>query len=315
MSPTEHNHRPDRPYYIMPSNGAQNIRDTVVLRWGSSDPDGDTVVYDVYFGTTADPAILIADTNATSVLLPVERGTTYYWRIVAQDEHGASSSGSVWSFATPESDAEVILFLPLDAEHLVERGEYERTAYPHDVTFAPNRRGEEGKAARFDGSRSQVTVPHHAIDDFSSKTSFTVNAWVRTESEQEPFAGIIAKQDAGYAAPFYQGYQMSVYDDERVEMAVASRTARKELYTPPINDGNWNMITHVVNAEAGTFELYLNGVRIDSTSWTGGAITSTSWTHIGKDRTSARYFKGLIDDVSVYRRALSAAEVARLFVQ
>ena len=35
----------------------------------------------------------------------MQQGTTYYWRVVAWDEQGASSSGPLWSFTTLEDDS------------------------------------------------------------------------------------------------------------------------------------------------------------------------------------------------------------------
>jgi len=32
-----------------------------------------------------------------------DRNTTYYWKIVARDEHGASTTGPNWSFTTREN--------------------------------------------------------------------------------------------------------------------------------------------------------------------------------------------------------------------
>ncbi len=97
------NNPPGSPVYISPSNGASNVdRDTVVLSWNSvTDPDGDNVVYDVYFGTSASPSLYSNDQSATSYILPtLSYDTTYYWRIVAKDGNGGEASGSTWSFET-----------------------------------------------------------------------------------------------------------------------------------------------------------------------------------------------------------------------
>ncbi len=51
------NNPPDQPQLVYPSNGQQSLPTTVTLEWEPvTDPDGDTVSYDVYHCTSADPA-------------------------------------------------------------------------------------------------------------------------------------------------------------------------------------------------------------------------------------------------------------------
>lgn len=97
------NNAPAAPSSPAPSDGLTNVLPDADLSWTASDPDtGDALVYDVYFGTSDPP-----DTAATDLAGPVfdpgemAYNTTYYWRIVARDSHGAETSGPLWSFSTP----------------------------------------------------------------------------------------------------------------------------------------------------------------------------------------------------------------------
>ncbi|MBN2042735.1 MAG: PKD domain-containing protein [Candidatus Aenigmarchaeota archaeon] len=97
------NNPPNVPSYISPTNGATNVpRTGSSLVWNSvTDPDGDTVTYDVYFGTSASPTLYSNGQSATSYTLPtLSYDTTYYWRIAAKDDNGGESQGPVWSFTT-----------------------------------------------------------------------------------------------------------------------------------------------------------------------------------------------------------------------
>ncbi len=75
----------------------------VDLSWKGGDLDGDSVTYDVYFEAgDSTPDVLVSNDQADlaydpGTLLP---STDYYWRIVAQDEHGATTAGPVWTFTT-----------------------------------------------------------------------------------------------------------------------------------------------------------------------------------------------------------------------
>ena len=85
-----------------PSANSINISLDTTLSWtgGAPDPE-DTVTYDIYFGTTSTAASVA--TNYTSTTYDpgtLEYNTTYYWQIVARDNHAAEAEGPVWSFAT-----------------------------------------------------------------------------------------------------------------------------------------------------------------------------------------------------------------------
>jgi len=96
------NNPPSIPRNPVPINGATGQSLTVDLSWTGGDPDsGDTVTYDVYFGTSSSPPKVVGNQSG----LTYDPGTllystTYYWKIVAWDNHGASTSGSIWSFQT-----------------------------------------------------------------------------------------------------------------------------------------------------------------------------------------------------------------------
>jgi hypothetical protein len=72
------------------------------LKWTGGDPDaGDTVIYDVYFGTTQDPPKLTRHLSV-SIFNPgrLSPNTKYYWKISAVDNHWAHSIGPLWNFTT-----------------------------------------------------------------------------------------------------------------------------------------------------------------------------------------------------------------------
>ncbi|MBI5611603.1 MAG: carboxypeptidase regulatory-like domain-containing protein, partial [Gammaproteobacteria bacterium] len=96
------NNPPNTPASPSPANGATGVSTTPTLSWTGGDPDaGNTVTYDVYFGTAASPPLVVSN-NATTSYVPgaLVAGTLYYWRIVARDNLGATTSGPTWNFIT-----------------------------------------------------------------------------------------------------------------------------------------------------------------------------------------------------------------------
>ena len=83
-------------------NGATGVSIDADLSWTGGDPDpGDTVTYDVYFGTDFTP-MLVAEGLSTPSYDPgpLAFETTYYWNIVSIDNHEASTTGDIWEFTT-----------------------------------------------------------------------------------------------------------------------------------------------------------------------------------------------------------------------
>jgi SOS-response transcriptional repressor LexA len=101
---------PTSPQYSAPVTGAGGQSTTsVTLKWEGGPW---AHFYDVYFGTTSNPPLLVSNQQlgspnpgtsekyTVSNLLP---GTTYYWRIVSKTWAQKINSGPIWSFTTSGS--------------------------------------------------------------------------------------------------------------------------------------------------------------------------------------------------------------------
>ena len=82
-----------------PDNAAAS---PVTLGWTGGDPDpGDTVTYDVYFGTSGAPPQVSHEQTATHYDLGIlEPNIDYYWKVVATDSHGVTIEAPLWNFTT-----------------------------------------------------------------------------------------------------------------------------------------------------------------------------------------------------------------------
>jgi outer membrane protein assembly factor BamB len=96
------NQTPSQPSNPSPANHATGASINADLSWTGGDPDtGDTVTYDVYFGTSSSPPLVSNDQSGTIYDPGTLAGNTkYYWKVVATDNHGASTTGALWDFTT-----------------------------------------------------------------------------------------------------------------------------------------------------------------------------------------------------------------------
>ena len=146
------NHPPNKPSSPYPANGATNVAITTTLTWQCYDEDGDTITYDVYFGTSTNPPKVASNITSNSYNPEMlQYSTTYYWRIVAWDEHGAKNSSETWHFTTEA-------YVPPNHPPTV------TITYPSDGTTVSGVLTIQGKASDEDGNETIQKVEIR-IDD------------------------------------------------------------------------------------------------------------------------------------------------------
>jgi len=89
---------PSNPY---PADNATGQSANSNLNWVCSDPDGDMLVYTVYFGKSSSPPLVSTDQASTNYDPgSLDYNTMYYWQITAKDPHKQESSSEIWNFTT-----------------------------------------------------------------------------------------------------------------------------------------------------------------------------------------------------------------------
>ena len=104
---TKANSPPNTPSDPDPSNGKTNVGVNHDLSWTCSDPDGDSLTYDVYFeANDPTPDVLVSNNQTSTTYDPgtLSFDTIYYWKIKATDEYGATTDGPTWKFTTRENN-------------------------------------------------------------------------------------------------------------------------------------------------------------------------------------------------------------------
>jgi DNA-binding beta-propeller fold protein YncE len=95
------NRPPNAPSGPNPANGAAGVDVNKDVSWSCSDPDGDPLTYDVYFGTSSEPPLKKSGhTSKTYDPGTLNKNTKYYWKIVAKDNHAHATPGPIWYFTT-----------------------------------------------------------------------------------------------------------------------------------------------------------------------------------------------------------------------
>jgi len=95
------NFPPVQPSNPSPPDNSANQPGIIILFWSCSDPENDPLNYDVYLGTSTPPGLAGTAITDTSYLTgQLGYNTTYYWKVVAHDDHGHTTQGPIWIFST-----------------------------------------------------------------------------------------------------------------------------------------------------------------------------------------------------------------------
>jgi len=96
----DENRKPSIPKDPSPADNETDVATASSLTWSCSDPDGETLQYDVYLGKTENLSRVAEGIQSNSFAVEsLECDTVYYWKIIASD--GAEiAEGPLWSFKT-----------------------------------------------------------------------------------------------------------------------------------------------------------------------------------------------------------------------
>jgi hypothetical protein len=162
-----------------------------------------------------------------------------------------------------------------------------------------------GGALEFDGTDDFVSIPNESQFDITG--SITVSAWIRVESFTKSWQAIVTKGDRAWRLHRANttksvGFACSDLSQENAGDLLGNRV---------VVDGQWH---HVAGVLHGTrMSIYVDGA-LDAWAVSSPNISVNDYSvHIGANaQAEGRLFRGLIDDVRIYDRALSIDELQAL---
>jgi concanavalin A-like lectin/glucanase superfamily protein len=249
-------------------------------------------------------ATLTGTTYSDTGLLPA---STYRYQVRATDAAGNFSGYSNIASATATGRVAAYAFDAGTGTTTADASGNGLTGTLAGATWTPA--GKYGNALAFDGTTSYVDLGNPIPLQFTG--SMTWSAWVFATANPRDDGQILAKSAGS------DGWQLKTSPDtgsQTFGVAVsATATTKVQRYSTTTRALNtWYHVAGVYNATAQTLDIYVNGV-LDNGVLNGtvpaAQFNSSQPVNIGR-RTGGYYFQGIIDDVRIYNRALSAAEIA-----
>lgn len=181
--------------------------------------------------------------------------------------------------------------------------------------------GKLGTAFDFDGDDDYIEIPH---DDSYLMQGGTFSVWFKTDKTSGR-QGLFSKDSTSYDT----GGHFSVFlDGDRIEVRMQSTTQSYYVYSSSssIQTDTWYHIMFAWGEEG--MALYLDGVLVDSNSYTGGLGTTSggignyepivlggnAWQSGDLVATPVKdHFDGTLDDLRIYNERLTESQALEIF--
>ncbi|HZX43039.1 MAG TPA: LamG-like jellyroll fold domain-containing protein, partial [Myxococcaceae bacterium] len=281
----------------------------VSLSWNASTDNVGVARYDVYRSTTSGftpgPANRIAQPTGTSYSDSGLGAGTYYYKVQAEDAAGNLSAPSNEASATVSTAPP----LGLVAAYSFDQGS--GTSLP-DLSGNSNNGtisnaswstgGKYGGALSFNGTNAIVNVPDSSSLDLTS--GMTLEAWVNPSALGNAWRTVLMKETSGNMVYDLYGNRNTTVPTTEVQIGTSAQQSNGTSALP------LNTWVHLASTYDGNvLRLYVNGTQVSQLLVVGSISTSTGALRIGGNTVWPEWFSGLIDEVRIYNRALTQAQI------
>ena len=162
--------------------------------------------------------------------------------------------------------------------------------------------GKFNNTLSFNGTNAWVTVPDAATLDLT--TGMTVEAWVRPGTTGNWRTAVVKEQPGNLV---YGIYANTSANRPEAEVFVGGST-RSIVGPSALPTGSWSHLA--ATYDGTTLRLYVNGAEVAQLAVSGSILTSNSPVRIGGNQAwGGEWFNGSIDEVRIYNRGLTPAEI------
>ena len=276
---------------------------TVALTFNSS-PTGLQVTVGTSPGQTPLMRTVIVG-SSNPVTVPSPQGA---WSFSAWSDGGAQNH-TIVAPASPQTYTATFQAPPQPAGLVAAWGFNEGTgtvvqsavgSFPGTLSGATWTTGRFGSGLAFNGTSAMVTVADANALDLT--TAMTLEAWV-FPTAASGVRDILIKEGAG--VDIYNLYARNGQGQPEANVFAGGSNRWATGSALPLN--TWS---HVAGTYDGTtVRLFVNGVQVGTKAFTGTIATSTGALRIGGNSLWGEFFQGQIDEIRIYGRALSAAEI------
>ena len=162
--------------------------------------------------------------------------------------------------------------------------------------------GKNGGALSFDGTNDLVSVADSASLDLT--TGMTIEAWVKPAKLGSLWRTVVVKEQPNQLSYALYAHTTQTGPSGHAFVGGGDRSAMVPSRVPV------NVWTHLaVTYDGSTITTFVNGAFAASKAVSGPIAVSNRPLQLGGNYVWSEWFSGLLDDVRIYKRALSGNEV------
>jgi len=161
----------------------------------------------------------------------------------------------------------------------------------------------------FDFDQDLINISDSASFD-SITSEITISAWIRRDADFDPSGSrIISKRTTSAGND-----QWSLLGSQSLGDKIGMRITNGMCFGGNITINVWYHVVGTFNDTSNTCAMYINGVQnVTDNTRTETLSTNNQNVFIGHRENEGRWFYGLIDEIAIWNRTLSATEVAALY--
>ena len=177
-----------------------------------------------------------------------------------------------------------------------------------NTTFMNDRFGETDKAVYFNGDDAYVTIPNST--SLSSPTEqLAISIWFYLEQANTIHNPFLTKSDDPNQSGQYMLNYQKYTGDSHIDLNF-NHSAHNYAYTFSLQE--WYHL--VVSYDGSSIKYYVNSTYIGELGTTGNIEQSSLPLEFGRNVPGAtEYYKGGLDDIRIYNRALTETEILELY--
>ena len=282
---------------------------TVSISWTTDEPAMSQVEYgpDTSYGsnTSLYPNLV---TSHSVTITGLTNNTTYYYRVISQDVNDNLAISSNYNLITLSINTDSAGLWHFDEGVGITVADSSGNSNNGTISGASWTDGKLDTALQFDGTDDHVSIADSP--SLNPTNEITIETWVRLGSlPQAGWNKIVAKPYIRRAHPWQQ-YALTLHDNQFVFELNAGGTKEGVTGTEILTPNTWY---HVAGTYDGSeMRIYVNGELNGTLSKSGAIAVYPTDVHIGAGIYSdaqTEYINGIIDEVRILDRALSAEEI------
>jgi type II secretory pathway pseudopilin PulG len=157
-----------------------------------------------------------------------------------------------------------------------------------------------GENCKFGGCLSFDGVDDYVTTNYTTSSPMTLSFWFKKQTQTNAGAVVFGGRTPGC-------WTSALYINGDFELRYYNAGPETSIINPLLND-TWYNVAVVVSG--GSTDFYVNG---SYSSTYAGSLSNGLLNQFGATCAGAGPFKGTIDDIRVYERALTASEISRLY--